>query len=378
MSEVIPRWGLPEVKFLETDPEKVESGIITKYETASGRSLAVGDPVRLFLLSVAAEIIQLRVDANIAAQQNLLSYAQGLYLDAYGTNLSTERLSGSPAVTTIRFVLSQALGNDCTIPARFEVTNGVVTFSTDLELIILAGQTSGEVTARCTEAGTVGNDYLPGQISTIVTPMTFLASAENITPTSGGADQEADPEYADRLRLAPNSFSVAGPQKAYKFHARSVSSAIIDVAVTSPSPGVVHIYTLLEGGTLPTAEVLKQVEEYLSGDDIRPLTDCVQVLAPKKHEYVINVDYWIKFDDMTKAESIRATVKEAVEKFRVWQQAKIGRDILPARLIHEVMAAGAARIDCSTMSPANFVELENDTVGQCTSVTVTYKGYKNE
>ena len=378
MSETLPRWNLPAVDFLETDPTKIESQIITRYENASGRSLAAGDPVRLFLLAIAAEIIQLRTDVNIAARQNLLSYAQNEHLDALGVYMSTDRLSDSRAVTTIRFTLSEALGNDYTIPAGFEVTNGVVTFSTDDEVIIRAGDMTGEVSAQCTEAGEAGNDYLPGQISTIVTPMTFLASAENITITSGGADKEDDPEYADRIRLAPNSFSVAGPKKAYIFHAYSVSSAIIDVSVTSPSPGEVKVYPLLTGGTLPTDDVLDQVEDYLMNEEIRPLTDFVEVLAPKAVKYAINVDFWIVSEDKTKSDAIRAAVDKAVEEYRLWQQSKIGRDILPARLVHNIIAAGAARIDAATMTPATFRELADDEVAQCTGVTVTYKGYKDE
>ena len=95
MAETIPRWHLPAVEFLETDAETIKAEIITGYEQASGRTLAAGDPVRLYLLSLAAVIIQQRTAVNLAAQQNLLSYAQDGYLDALGTLLSVTRLSES-------------------------------------------------------------------------------------------------------------------------------------------------------------------------------------------------------------------------------------------------------------------------------------------
>lgn len=82
MPETLPRWGMPDVNFIETDPEKIKSDIINRYETATGRTLSAGDPVRLFLLTIASEIIQLRQVFNHGAQQNLLTYAQGQYLDA--------------------------------------------------------------------------------------------------------------------------------------------------------------------------------------------------------------------------------------------------------------------------------------------------------
>lgn len=378
MAETIPRWHLPAVEFLETDAETIKAEIITGYEQASGRTLAAGDPVRLYLLSLAAVIIQQRTAVNLAAQQNLLSYAQDGYLDALGTLLSVTRLAESKAVTTIKFALSQALATVYTIPAGTEVTNGVVTFATDKALDIPKGELTGSVTASCTVAGTVGNDYLAGQVNTIVKPMTFVAKAESTTITTGGSEAESDESLAERIRLAPNSFSVAGPEKAYVYHAKSVSSSVLDVSVTSPTPGEVDVYVLLAGGELPSQETLEQIAAYLSDETIRPLTDFVKVLAPKAVNYELELHYWISREDSSRAEQIKADVEKAVERYRVWQQGKIGRDILPARLIQYVMQAGASRIDNPTMKPVDFQKLESDQVAQCTGVKIVYEGYKDE
>lgn len=378
MAETIPRWGLAPVNFLETDAETIRSQIITGFEKASGDTLAAGDPRRLFLLSIADVIIQQRTAINLAAQQNLLSYAQGGYLDALGQLLAVERMAESKAVTTIEFTLSQALGSVYTIPAGTQVTNGVVTFETDEDLLIPIGQTKGEVSASCTVAGPVGNDYLAGQISTIVTPMTFVSGAQNTTITTGGADAESDPDFADRIRLAPNSFSVAGPEKAYVYHAKSVSPAIIDVKVDSPTPGEVDVYVLLTDGTLPTEDTLEQIEEHLSDENIRPLTDYVVVKAPTASNYEIELHYWINQEDSSKAAQIQSDVEAAVEQYRLWQQTKIGRDITPGKLLQLVFAAGASRVDNSKMKPAAWKKLEAMQVAQCTKVNVVYEGYKDE
>ena len=378
MAETIPRWGLAPVNFLETDAETIRSQIITGFEQASGDTLAAGDPRRLFLLSIADVIIQQRTAINLAAQQNLLSYAQDGYLDALGQLLAVERMAESKAVTSIEFTLSQALGSVYTIPAGTQVTNGVVTFETDKDLLIPIGQTKGEVSASCTVAGPVGNDYLAGQISTIVTPMTFVSGAQNTTITTGGADAESDPDFADRIRLAPNSFSVAGPEKAYVYHAKSVSPAIIDVKVDSPTPGEVDVYVLLTDGTLPTEDTLEQIEEHLSDENIRPLTDYVVVKAPTASNYEIELHYWINQEDSSKAAQIQADVEAAVEQYRLWQQTKIGRDITPGKLLQLVFAAGASRVDNSKLKPATWKKLEAMQVAQCTKVNVVYEGYKDE
>lgn len=376
MAEKLPRWDLPEVSFVETNPETIKAEIISRYETAAGRTLATADPIRIFLLAVADELIQQRVLINMAAQSNLLSYATGEYLDALGEYLLVKRLPAAKAVTNIRFTLSQALTEVYIIPAGTEITNGVVTFATDEELLIAAGDLTGDVSASCTVAGESGNGYLPGQLTTIVRPMTFVASAENTNETYGGADIESDEDYAERIRLAPNAFSVAGPIKAYIFYTKSVSSAIIDVSVDSPTPGVVNVYPLLEGGVIPDETLLEKVLEKLSDEDVRPLTDDVHALQATAVPYTINVRYFIMNADKNKAETIRAAVAEAVENYRIWQQGKIGRDIVPAELVRAVMNAGACRLD-NTLSPNTYTELTKTQVAQCDAenVTVTFGGF---
>ena len=69
----MPRWGMPEVSFVETNPERIQAEIIAGYEAASGRVLSNADPIRTFLLSIADIIIQLKQDLNFTGRQNLLT-----------------------------------------------------------------------------------------------------------------------------------------------------------------------------------------------------------------------------------------------------------------------------------------------------------------
>ena len=369
-----PRWGLSEVNFIETDPEKILSEVILGYEAVSGRVLADGDPVRLFLLTIADRIIHLQNCINSTGQQNLLTYSQGNTLDALGVWLDVERLAASPAMTTMEFTLAQSLANDTVIPIGYEVTNGMVTFATDEELIIPAGDIAGSVSASCTIAGAAGNNYLAGQISTIVEPMAYLQSARNVNTTTGGAEQEDDERYAERIRTATDKFSVAGAKAAYVHHAKSVNSAIVDVALISPAECEVDIYPLLDGGELPSEDIINQVADFFAADDIIPYTDKVTVKVPETHDYSINVDYYISADDVKKSATIRAAVERAVEEYRLWQQTKIGRAITPEELIFLVKGAGAENVVLETLSPASYVELDDNVVAHCTGVTVTYKG----
>lgn len=252
-SELFP--ALTDITFADKDPDAITSEILSQYEALTGRTLARADPVRLFLDTVILAIIQQRTLIDFAAKQNLLAYAQGEYLDHIGALLGVSRLPAGHAAATLRFTLSAAYAYNVVIPSGTRVSTGDgITFATTAETVILAGCQSVSVPAQCVTAGTIGNGYAPGQVNRLVDVLSFGVSAENITETSGGTDTESDENYRERIQIAPESFSVAGPKEAYKYFARSANSDIIDVAVIGPpvtQPGYVDIYPLMTGGMLP-------------------------------------------------------------------------------------------------------------------------------
>lgn len=369
-----PRGNLPPISFAVKSETDVKAEIITGYEQITGRSLAQGDPVRLFLLSVAAVIIQQRNIIDYSAKQNLLSYADGEYIDYIGEFLSVFRQPAQAALTTIRFTLSAAQSGVYIIPAGTRVAGGGLEFHTLTPLEISAGQLTGETTAACTTKGAIGNGLLPGQIRVPVRPLPFVASAQNITESSGGSDKEGDESLVDRIRLAPSSFSVAGPVGAYEFWALTASPAIIDVAVYSPSPGVVDVRPLLENGAIPGQEILDQVDAVLSADDVRPLTDQVLVNAPEAVSYDVRVDYWVKSSDAAQAQVIQQRVDSAVKNYVLWQKSKIGRDINPDQLLMRIINAGAKRADI--ISPS-FTILSDIQVASDNLIDVNYQGLED-
>ena len=377
MAETLPRFGLPEVNFLETDASAIEAGIIAGYESAARRSLAAGDPVRLFLLTIAAEIAQLRAEVNIAAQNNLISYAQGEFLDALGAYFGVTRLPASKAKTTFRYTLSAALQDPVVIPAGSQIANGSIVFETDAETAVPAGSLYIDVPATCTTAGAAGNGWLPGQINAMVEPIAYVAEVANITASADGGDEEDDESLAERIKLAPNSFSTAGPRRAYEYHTYSASAAITDVAVDSPTPGIVNIYILAQGGTLPSQELVDATAEYLSAEDRRPLTDELHVYAPTAVEFGVVLKYYISVERQAEIETIRANVDKAVQDYVEWQTKRIGRDIVPDKLVQLAVEAGAWRVDAATLSP-EYTSVDLAHVAQCTGVSVTYMGLANE
>jgi phage-related baseplate assembly protein len=369
-----PRGNLPDISFAAKTVAEVETGIITGYESVAERTLADGDPIRLFLESIAAIIVNQRNIIDFAAKQNLLSYAQDIYIDYIGELVGVTRLAANAAITTLQFRLSQAQAGVYTVAAGTRVNAGELEFSTTEVLEIPAGQLTGDVTAECTTAGDIGNNLLPGQINTLVTPLPYIQSVTNTTTSSGGSDIESDEALVERIRLAPASFSVAGPRDAYVFWALTANQAIIDVGVSSPSPGVVDIRPLLEDGEIPGTDILDQVDEALSADDVRPLTDQVNVLAPVASNYNIDFDYWISADDANRITTIQNAVTQAVNDYVLWQKTKIGRDINPDELLSRVKQAGAKRV---AITAPVFTTLDDTEVAQDGTVTVNYQGTEN-
>ncbi|WP_286677094.1 baseplate J/gp47 family protein [Aminobacterium sp. EBM-42] len=366
---------LPNIDFTEKSAAKIEAEIIAKYEQTAGRILAKGDPVRLFLEAVAAVIAQQRVIIDFSAKQNLLAYSTGTYLDHLGDRQGVVRLPEQSAMATVRFSLPIAQTFAVSIPQGTRVTPGDgLFFATQEALEITPGATYVDAVVTCTQSGSIGNGFAIGQISKLVDPLPYISKVENITASTGGVDEESDDNFRLRIRQAMERYSVAGPRLAYDFWARTAHQGIIDVSVRSPAAGEVEIRPLMEGGELPSSEILDAVLKICSADDVRPLTDRVSVLAPERVAYSIDITYFIDRVEAISISAIQAQVETAVGEYIAWQKAKLGRDINPSALIKRVMDAGAKRV--SVTSPV-YTALESWQIAQEDSVTVNYGGLED-
>ncbi|BFH12340.1 baseplate J/gp47 family protein [Paenibacillus melissococcoides] len=367
---------LPDIQFVDIDVNKTVQNMITSYEALSGRKLYPADPVRLFLLSIAQLIVQQRVVINHTAKQNLLRYATGDYLDHLGAMVETERLQAEPAKTTVRFHLSAPRPEAVLIPAGIRVSpGGELFFATVTVGEVKPGALHVDVPCECLAPGLTGNGFIPGQINTLVDPLPWVDRVENLTESSGGTDREDDDRYRERIYTSPERFSVAGPTGAYEYWARSAHKDIMDVLVWSPAPVEVEIRVLMQGGELPTQDVLNAVHATCNSDRIRPLTDKVTVIAPDAVSYDIDFTYWIDSRNATDAANIQARVHQAVESYIRWQKGRIGRDINPSEMIRLVMNAGARRV--AVKEPAHTI-IDKTQVAIAGVPKVTYGGLEDD
>ena len=188
-----PLENLPEIEFVDSDKETVLAELVNLFTAITGRTLAQGDPIRLFLNTIAEVIIQQRAWINYTGKQNLLRYAAGGNLDHIGVLVGADRLAAAAATTTVKITLSEERAVSTLVPAGTRITAGDnVFFALESNVNIVAGETTATASAQCTVTGNTGNGYLPGELKTIVDPVPFVASIVNTTTSEGGAEVEDD------------------------------------------------------------------------------------------------------------------------------------------------------------------------------------------
>ena len=367
----------PDIHFVDTDTNTVVNALIQSYEAFTGRTLYPADPARLFILWVADIIIQERVNIDFSARQNVPRYAEGEYLDSLAELFKDAyRLEPEKAKTTLRFTLSIPLEVATIVPAGTRVTvDGEIIFQTVQALTIPAGDLFGDVEAECQTAGEIGNGFVPGQITQLIDIFPYFGSVENVSESDGGADEESDAAFYERMRESVETFSTAGPLGAYEYYAKSASALIVDVKATSPEPGEVDVRVLLAGGELPGEETLKAVSGVLNADKVRPLTDHVTVKAPETVTYNIDVTYYTQTGGALGPEAVAQNVAAAVAEYKRWQAAKMGRDVNPSYLVSLLMQTGAKRVE--VRSPA-FAAVADNAVAVIGTTAVVNGGAESE
>lgn len=376
-------FNLPDVSFIDNDTlqamqERLISNYETRYRDLTGKKfyLAPADPMRIALYAVALDLYQIEQYVDRAGKQDLLKYSYGEFLDNLAAGRGVTRQQPAAATATIRFTLSEAQTYVIGIPAGTRVTNGDGVYFQTLEYgEVPAGETTVDILAECTEEGVAGNELVPGQLNILVDPLPYVESVENTDTSSGGTDLETDESLAERVFLAPSSYSVAGPDDAYIYWARTYNTDIGSVKPYSPRPVEVEIYILMEDGTIPEEGVVNGLQAYLQDENIRPLTDKVTVKTPGVRKFDIDLTYYINRSDGAAATTIQKQVEAAIDDYVKWQTTEIGKDINPSELIRRVVAAGAKRVEVTAPEFTSIAETE---VAQLNQKTVNYGGLEDD
>lgn len=202
----------------------------------------------------------------------------------------------------------------------------------------------------------------------------FGVVRQQITPadpkTNTPAVMESDVELRRRIQLAPEGYSVAGPEGAYLFHALSADPDVLDVSAMSPTPGEVLVTLLSRSGDgIPSSGLVERVAAALMDGNVRPLTDLVTVRAAEIMRYTV------KAEIVTYAGPDAAVVlEEANRRLRAYvdESHRLGRDVPRSGLYASLHVEGVQRVNL--IEPADDLFIANHQAAHCAAFDIVHVG----
>lgn len=424
--------NLPEPSFISRDIAAITKEMIAKYEADTGKTLQPAQLERILIDLVAYRENLLRISIQEAAKQNLVNFAIFPMLDYLGELVGVNRLQPVKATTVIRASMTAIKAFSVNVPVgtKIQSKDGKVIFATKNAGLIPAGQLYVDIPAECEIAGISGNAYLAGEINTPVSTVSYINAFANTIETSGGADEEGDEALRKRIKEAPEQFSQAGSLGAYKFLTKSAHPDIVDVAViaptgpakvnytvaavdyeliandegvvagehiaegavdytkgefslsfstapdflqtTIPTGGIVKIYPLTKAGN-PTSAIIDAVENYLSPDTRRPLTDKVVVESPTKIDFSITANVVIYSN--ASAVDVQQMIEATLANYKTQMKSSLGKDIVPAQIISRILSVQG--VYNAELSAPDFQEIAENEWANCTAINVNITGEVN-
>ena len=328
---------------------------------------APGDNVMLVLQAFAYREKLLREEFDAMTRGLFLSTATGAYLDNLAETLYGEyRLPGAKPTATMEFSTTAPLGYDLTIPARYELVDegGIYHAKLMHDVTIQAGAESATGTIELQTETATSKAKTEIQVS----PLPFV-QVKQTSEFTDGSDPEDDEKFRDRIRVSLSDKSTAGARNTYISYTLSADERIEDVHVHSPTPGVVRVVYWS-----PTMDSVMQerVVNALSADDVRPLTDDVQVVAATE----VPVDITAKLV-IERGRDAAQIVSEATERVQAGAiSPQIGQDVSLSRIISLLMVPGV--VDVQLTAPGGSVTIGNEEIAVLGNLSINYEVTSDE
>ena len=187
----------------------------------------------------------------------------------------------------------------------------------------------------------------------------------NIMPT-----YESDESFRRRLVLAPEGYSVAGPEGAYIFHALSSDGDVLDASAISPSPGQVLVTVLSRvGNGAASARLLAAVTAHVSDENVRPLTDAVTVQGATIVPFAI--DATVTTFSGPDGGIVIAEARKRIEVYAA-RQHRLGLDITRSGIFGALHQEGVQNVILA--SPGADLVIDRTAASFCTAITITHAG----
>lgn len=181
------------------------------------------------------------------------------------------------------------------------------------------------------------------------------------------AVMESDDSLRERVQMAMEGLSVAGPRNAYIFHARSADGRVADASAISPAPAevVVTVQSALGDGTA-NAELLAIVAAYLSDEDRRPVADRLTVQSATVINYTVTAVLHLNTVG-PEAEAIRAEAEARLVAL-VTKRRRLGMSVHRSALDAALHIEGVRKVELTGWTDVVATEAQ---APYCTAYSVT-------
>lgn len=147
----------------------------------------------------------------------------------------------------------------------------------------------------------------------------------------------------------------------------------IEIDIDVDLAGSVLIVPIMEGGKIPTQDVLQKVYDACSAEDVRPMTDHVIVRPPEQVEYEIDIVYYTTSADASNCFNTIEGRDGAINRFVDWQDTKMGQDVNPDKLralcLSPENGTGCTRI---IVKSPEYMEIKDTEVAKCKKISVQH------
>ena len=178
---------------------------------------------------------------------------------------------------------------------------------------------------------------------------------------------EQDDALRERIQLAYEGLTTAGPRNSYILHARNAAGQVADATAESPSPAVVVVTVLnLEGHGEADQALLDTVFKALNDDDVRPVGDRLTVQSAEVIEYALDA---VVFLEGAGSES-EAILAECERRIRQWinPRRRLGVEVARSAIDAQLHITGVRRVELKDWQD---IVPSKSQAAYCTSVSVT-------
>jgi phage-related baseplate assembly protein len=181
-------------------------------------------------------------------------------------------------------------------------------------------------------------------------------------------DGEFDDRFRKRIALAPEAYASAGSAGGYIFHALSVSADVFDAAATCPAPGIAQVVITGANGAAASGDLVAAVQDRLSSDEIRPLTDQIVVRAASIPAYEMSVR--LSIPDGPSPTVIKQLASDSLTQLAA-QRYRVGAGVDLSAIVGAAYVPNVQRI--TVLAPTADMAASPLIAPFCTAVTVTHE-----